>query len=109
VFGGCDWAVLFVRAREGKTYACLRFNVGPGGELFVPVWTDYSRPFGPADHQAWAQEYADHIRAAPVEWIDRCLSNWDTHFTDRVEDGLLTEAEKNDILSEDEDVLYEYA
>jgi proteasome lid subunit RPN8/RPN11 len=29
VFGACDWAIMFVQARTGKTYARLRFNVGP--------------------------------------------------------------------------------
>ena len=30
VFGRCQWAVMFVVGRSGKTYARLRFSVGPG-------------------------------------------------------------------------------
>src|SRR5665213_1188585 len=30
-FGCTDWALMFILARGGETYARLRFNVGPGG------------------------------------------------------------------------------
>lgn len=42
VFGRSDWAVMCVVAQEGKTHARLRFNVGPGGEILIPVCVDYS-------------------------------------------------------------------
>ena len=45
VFGGCDWAVMFILAKGGKTYARLRFNVGPGGHLLIPVEVDFAAPF----------------------------------------------------------------
>ena len=61
VFGNCDWAVMFVLARSGKTYARLRFNVGPGGETVIPVEVDYASPFGASDHHAWEAEYEAHI------------------------------------------------
>ena len=32
VFDRSDWAVMFILAQGGQTYARLRFNVGPGGE-----------------------------------------------------------------------------
>lgn len=57
VFGRCEWAVLFILARTGQTYARLRFNVGPGGEMVIPVEVDYRSPFGPSDHDAWEAEY----------------------------------------------------
>ncbi len=63
VFGRCDWAVMFVLARGGKTYARLRFNVGPGGEVVVPVRVDYACEFGPSDHEAWEAEYRANVRA----------------------------------------------
>jgi hypothetical protein len=34
----------------------LRFNVGPGGEMELPVGVDYSRPFAGSDHAAWEEE-----------------------------------------------------
>lgn len=56
-FGGCDWAVMFILARSGHSYARLRFGVGPGGEMEIPVRVDYSVPFGPSDQDGWLQEY----------------------------------------------------
>ena len=63
VFGRCEWAVLFVLARGGKTFARLRFNVGPGGHVLVPVQVDYSQPFGASDQKAWEAEYQANISA----------------------------------------------
>ena len=45
VFGRTDWTLMFVLARGGQSYARLRFNIGPGGEMPIPVSVDYSRPF----------------------------------------------------------------
>ena len=57
VFGHCDWAVMFILAREGQTYARLRFNAGPGGQLLIPVEVDYGQPFEGSDHELWKAEY----------------------------------------------------
>ncbi len=61
VFGRCQWAVLFILARSGNTYARLRFNVGPGGETLIPVEVDYGCPFGPSAFEAWEREYEANI------------------------------------------------
>ena len=61
-FGRVDWAVMFILAQGGQTYARLRFNVGPGGSLVIPVEVDYTQPFAGSDWAAWEQEYARHIR-----------------------------------------------
>jgi hypothetical protein len=61
VFGTCDWAVLFILAQGGKTYARLRFNVGPVGSLVIPVAQDYTAEFPASDHAAWKDEYNRHI------------------------------------------------
>jgi hypothetical protein len=68
VFGRCEWAVMFVIGRGGKTYARLRFNVGPGGEAVIPVEVDYSREFGPTNHEAWKAEYQGNIKADSWTW-----------------------------------------
>ncbi len=65
VFGGCQWAVLFIVGIEDQTYARLRFNVGPGGEAEIPVVVDYSLSFTAADHKAWRAEYEANIIVAP--------------------------------------------
>lgn len=67
VFGRCDWAVLFILARSGRCYARLRFNIGPGGELEIPVEVDYSLPFGPSAFEAWEAEYLAHVKIDPFE------------------------------------------
>ncbi len=56
-FGSVDWAVMFIVAQEGETYARLRFNIGPGGSLEIPVAIDFSRDFSASDHAAWKAEY----------------------------------------------------
>jgi hypothetical protein len=63
VFGRCDWAVMFVLAQGGKTYARLRFNVGPGGDVLIPAEIDFTRPFAGSDHVAWAAEYDRNIQS----------------------------------------------
>lgn len=61
VFGGCDWAVMFILARGGATYARLRFNAGPGGAMEIPVEVDFRQPFAASDHAAWEEEYLDRV------------------------------------------------
>ena len=68
VFGLCDWAIMFVLARGGKTYARLRFNVGPGGAAVIPVEVDFGTCFGAADHAAWESEYQANIFPELDRW-----------------------------------------
>jgi len=72
VFGGCQWAILFVLAQNNKTYARLSFNIGTGGQLLIPVEVDYSQDFGPSNHELWNTEYAANLKA--VEWLTKSLS-----------------------------------
>jgi proteasome lid subunit RPN8/RPN11 len=66
VFGACEWAVMFVLAQNGQSYARLRFNVGPGGEQILPVEVDYARPFEASDQAAWEVEYAANVRVVTL-------------------------------------------
>jgi proteasome lid subunit RPN8/RPN11 len=61
VFGGCDWAVMFIIARNGKTFARLRFNTGPGGQMDIPVCVDYNQSFDASDFDAWRQQYTGNV------------------------------------------------
>jgi proteasome lid subunit RPN8/RPN11 len=70
VFGGCDWAVMFILSRTGRTYARLRFNVGPGGQIQIPVEVDYSQPFAASDHEAWLAEYQRNIHVEQMVFTD---------------------------------------
>ena len=71
VFGGCEWAVMLILAEEGRTFARLRFNVGPGGEIAIPVKVDYSHKFGPSDREAWEAEFKANIRTIAFAAQDR--------------------------------------
>jgi hypothetical protein len=62
VFGRCDWAIMFIVAQDGKTYAKLRFNTGPGGQILIPVCVDYSCEFSASDHNNWLTEYKGNIK-----------------------------------------------
>lgn len=94
---------MFILAQGGRTYARLRFNVGPGGSTEIPVNVDYSQPFAGSDHTAWEKEYRGNVRAEfeplptmiikhastddlPDEW----LSSWYDYVDE--EDALLPEA-----------------
>lgn len=66
VFGASDWAVMFILAKGGATYARLRFNIGPGGEVRIPVEVEYGEAFGPSDHAAWEAEYQTNIHPEPA-------------------------------------------
>jgi hypothetical protein len=68
VFGCCDWAVMAILARGGRTYARIRFNSGPGGQMCLPIDIDYSREFMSSDHGEWLQQYTDCVRCD--SWLD---------------------------------------
>ena len=61
VFGRCDWAVMFILAKGGQSYARLRFNTGPGGAVLMRVKVDYSQAFSASDQEAWAKDYQSHV------------------------------------------------
>lgn len=61
VFGHTDWAIMFILARCGRTYARLRFHVGPGGDIELPVQVDYTQPFAASDHAGWLAEYQANV------------------------------------------------
>ncbi len=62
-FGRADWALMFILAREGQSYTRLRFNVGPGAEIELPVCVDYSRSFLASRPDAWEAEYLTNVHA----------------------------------------------
>jgi proteasome lid subunit RPN8/RPN11 len=66
VFGPCDWAVMFILAREGETYCRLRFRAGPGGAFEIPVCVDFESRFAGSDFEAWAREYESAVRQAEL-------------------------------------------
>jgi len=67
VFGARDWAVMFVAARGGRTYARLRFTAGPGGEVTLPVAVDWA---------AWAQVVCDHGSPGDTPSLAELTESW---------------------------------
>ena len=67
VFGGADFAIMLILANGGDVYARLRFNVGPGGAVLIPVEIDYGCSFAASDHEAWELEYRTNIEVRHTE------------------------------------------
>ena len=61
VFGTCDWTIMCIVAKDGSTFARLRFNAGPGGEVKIPVCVDYSYEFNAAEFKVWRQQYQANV------------------------------------------------
>ena len=75
VFGRCDWSLMFVLSRTGRTYARLAFAAGPGGSLLLPVAVDWANwPFLVLEGRvtlgdlaaAWAAEFEQNVRPVPL-------------------------------------------
>ena len=85
VFGRCDWAVMFILAKGGATFARLQFRAGPGGTLQLPVAIEWQRRFAGTDEQAWQTEYdlcvqqfkeLDWLQPLDVQ-LDRRQQRWE--------------------------------
>ena len=87
VFGRCDHAVMFVLATGGKSYARLRFNVGPGGDVRIPVEVDYSQPFASSDFDAWQAEYKANVKARRERLWPGMELGWDDQYGIHADDG----------------------
>jgi hypothetical protein len=80
VFGSADWAIMFIIAEGGETFARLRFNVGPNAEMLIPVEVDYSQPFAGSDYAAWTAEYEANVNeeaTRPLRKVAPLLSEED--------------------------------
>ena len=62
VFGSSDWAVMFILSKTDDVYCRLRFNVGPGGALEIPMSVDYRGAFAGSNLAAWEAEYGANVR-----------------------------------------------
>jgi proteasome lid subunit RPN8/RPN11 len=91
VFGKCQWAAMFIIAQNNDTYARLSFNVGPGGHVLIPVEIDYSRDFGPSNHEHWENEYETNVSASqwpasPAQTGDEFSAEGMADYDDLMED-----------------------
>jgi hypothetical protein len=56
---------MFILARGGACYARLRYNVGPGIDVQLPVEVEYGQPFGATDWEVWQEEYEANVHQPP--------------------------------------------
>lgn len=66
-FGRCDWAAMMIQGREEENYCRIRFNIGPGGQVIVPIKFDW------ASLPAWLIENAERM--------PQLISTWHTELT----------------------------
>lgn len=90
VFGRCDWALMFILAKGGNTYARLRYNTGPGVDVDLPVKIDFTAyEFDASDRSLWRREYLDNVfdqRLARNFWEHRQASARKSGQTSRTAD-----------------------
>ena len=60
-FGACDWAVMFILAQGGETFARYRSNVGPGMNRRLDVSVDYDAEFRGSNQDGWMEEYHELV------------------------------------------------
>lgn len=61
VFGKCNWAVMFILAKGGDTYARSSFSAGAGGEFEIDTLIEWDCEFDAADHESWSVEYLENV------------------------------------------------
>lgn len=88
VFGNSNWAVLFILACGGDSYARLRFNHGPRAEILIPVEIDFSQPFIGSNETDWEAEYFENVVAREFDSFRPLPSNdvFSSVFDDETED-----------------------
>jgi proteasome lid subunit RPN8/RPN11 len=69
VFGNCDWGLMFIMGRTGKTYARLSFNTGPGGSILLPVSVDW------AQWPSVVMDQQDHLPELFEQWMNEFDQN----------------------------------
>ena len=79
-FGSVEWTVMFILAQGGRTYARLRFNVGPKTSQRMNVEVDYSHPFEASKSFDWKREFDANVEK--VKWRDSALRQSNSAFDD---------------------------
>lgn len=76
VFGNCDWAVMFILARNGASYAELKHVEKPRAEK-LSVGIEFKPEFSGSNQSAWEAEYLECVQEAPLpplwslaEWLE---------------------------------------
>jgi proteasome lid subunit RPN8/RPN11 len=74
VFGGCDWAVMFILACGGQQYGRLQLRLPSGGAFEIPACVDFRRSFAKTEFAAWNREFATCVR--PAEFGNRLCDDF---------------------------------
>jgi proteasome lid subunit RPN8/RPN11 len=84
VFGNCDWAVMFIIAQGGKTYAELYWRHGGPAALRMNVEIDYSQPFASSDQETWNAEYRSYVHNQH-QLIPYDFDEWEEWLSDNID------------------------
>lgn len=96
VFGNCDFSIMCIIAQGNQSFARIRFNAGPGGQMTIPVQIDYSEPFEGSSHDQWDEEFEQHIEEEM--FLSRKSSSTEDMFgSDGVPYDFMEELEQMDI------------
>jgi hypothetical protein len=80
VFGRNEWAVMFILAQNGSSYARLQFSAGPGGSIELAVSVDYATAFPATESDVWLDEYRACVALQnPPEIHYSSSGAWDEH------------------------------
>ena len=82
VFGKTDWALMFILARDGATYARIRANTGPGVQQELSVEVDYRAPFAASSESDWEKEYLANVHDATLNTKASTVKNRDSSRSD---------------------------
>jgi hypothetical protein len=61
VFRRANWAVMFILACGGDSFARLRFNEGPRADILLPASVDFNCAFSQSDFDVWEAEYEQSV------------------------------------------------
>lgn len=76
VFGTCDWAVMFIIARGGDTFAQLHWRQGGAVRIPMRVEVKFDMPFEGTDHEAWQTEYAANVHDCSPQMHSNRQQRW---------------------------------
>jgi len=68
-FGNCDWAVMFILAKEGECYARLQLRRDASVTFLIPVEIDDRCEFPGTDREEWDREYQQNVQPQS-DWYD---------------------------------------
>jgi hypothetical protein len=94
-FGGCDWAVMLIVSRTGRTYCRLSLSAGPGASLLLPVRVDWA---------AWPDlllDRAGELGTVFENWMDEYGRNVEPVFPQPPRSGRRDRPWTNDLWQED--------